>query len=52
MTQNNFDPIIDDCFLDSAARVNAKKYERKINLRAAEIISKLITGKGSGVKYL
>ncbi len=38
MPQAEFDAIIDDCFLDGAARVRAKKYETRTNPRAARII--------------
>lgn len=39
MNNNEFDVIIDDLFLDGAARVRAQKYYNKINLRAVRVIS-------------
>ena len=39
MSQIEFDAIIDDCFLDGAARFIARKYEDKTNPRAVKIIS-------------
>ncbi len=47
MSQREFDPIIDDCFLDTGAIVNARKYKSRVNIRAAEIISRLINSKDS-----
>ncbi len=47
MTQRQFDPIIDDCFLDAGARVNARKYKNRINIKAVQIISNLIPVKES-----
>ncbi|KGG12784.1 MULTISPECIES: hypothetical protein [Prochlorococcus] len=39
MTPNKFDVIIDDLFLDGAARIRSFKYYNKINPRAVKIIS-------------
>ena len=52
MSQREFDPIIDDCFLDAGARINARKYKHRINNRAAQIISQLIPLKDSTLKPL
>ena len=52
MSQRNFDPIIDDCFLDAGARVNARKYKNRINARASKIISEQIPTKDSNSKHL
>ncbi len=41
MSQAEFDAIIDDCFLDGAARSMKRKYEDRTNPRAAEIISEM-----------
>ena len=52
MSQRNFDPIIDDCFLDSGARVNARKYKSRLNAKASQIISEYISSKDSNAKHL
>ena len=39
MSQVEFDAIIDDCFLDGAARSITRKYENRTNLRATRIIT-------------
>ena len=41
MSQSEFDAIIDDCFLDGAARFISRRYEDRTNLRAAQIISEI-----------
>jgi len=50
MSQRNFDPIIDDCFLDVGARVNARKYINRINVRASQVISEHSPTKNSNLK--
>ena len=50
MSRAEFDPIIDDCFLNEAAMVQAKKYEGRINHRAAQIISKILNERNSNLK--
>ena len=52
MSQRNFDPIIDDCFLDAGARVNARKYKNRINSRASQIISEHTPAKDSNSNNL
>ncbi len=41
MAQDQFDVIIDDLFLDGAARVRAQKYHNKFNPTAIKIISEI-----------
>ncbi len=43
MSYSTFDAIIDDCFLDGAARILTRKYTDRINLRAAKIIASALT---------
>ena len=45
MSQRKFDPIIDDCFMDAGAKINARKYKNRINL-SRRITSYLSTQKG------
>ncbi len=52
MPHTEFDPIVDDCFLEAGAKVVARKYENKINIRAAQIISEIMRGKDSTIKAL
>ena len=42
MSQAEFDAIIDDCFLDGAARLIARKYEDRTNPRAVKIIAEMM----------
>ena len=41
MARDQFDVIIDDLFLDGAARVRAQKYHNKFNPIAVRIISEI-----------
>ena len=45
MSKAQFDPIIDDFYLDAAARVNARKYQNRLNPRAVQIISEIVQEK-------
>ena len=44
--------VIDDCFLDAGARVNARKYKNRINARASQVISEHFPIKDANSKHL
>ncbi len=50
MPSREFDTIIDDCFLDGAARSMTKKYKERVNLRADSIITEFLENEGRDIK--
>ncbi len=42
MSSTEFDVIIDDSFLDEAARSMSRKYKDRVNLRADSIITEIL----------
>ncbi len=47
MSSSAFDAIIDDCFLDGAAKSISRKYQDKTNVRAIQIIDEILSQEGS-----
>ncbi|KGG16131.1 MULTISPECIES: hypothetical protein [unclassified Prochlorococcus] len=50
MSTTEFDAIIDDCFLDGAARSIGRKYQDRVNLRAVQIVSEMVDQDKSDIK--
>ncbi len=50
MSSLEVDVIIDDCFLDGAAKSMARKYKERVNPRADSIISEIFKKEGRDLK--
>ena len=49
MSSREFDAIIDDCFLDGAARSMTRKYMDRVNPRADLIIAQILENDGRDI---